>query len=46
MNIKLAVILCMISFIAIISNGAKPWQLGAFFVIILVSYLVYKNRHS
>lgn len=46
MNIKLALFLCIISFITIIANGAKPWQLGAFFVIVFSSYLVYKKRHN
>jgi membrane protein implicated in regulation of membrane protease activity len=43
MKVLIAVILCMISLIAIIVSGAKTWQLGSFFVIVFVSYLVYKK---
>ncbi|GIN64174.1 hypothetical protein J27TS8_41670 [Robertmurraya siralis] len=46
MNIKIAVILCVISFIAIVIDGDfKQWQLGAFFVIVLASFIIYKKRH-
>ncbi|MGF7050716.1 uncharacterized membrane protein YbaN (DUF454 family) [Paenibacillus sp. DS2015] len=43
-NMKIAIILCIISIIAFMITGFEVWQLGAALVIILSSFMILTKR--